>query len=480
MKTNILHIGKFLLLSAAVTLVSCDDWLDVRPKSEILADNHFETESGFKDQLTGVYTAMTETSMYGRSLSFGLMSVLSQDYDLKSESSYRYAAEYNYEETNTKNMIDNIWSSTYSCIANLNIMLQYIDNDPNIFTDNNYKMYKGEILGLRAFLHLEMLRIFSPSPKANGGAMAIPYVTKYDKVVTTQKTVNQTLDLIINDLLDAEELLKDSDPMPNKEVYYTTRWARRYYFNYYAVVGTLARAYMYKGDTENALKYAEMIVEEGEDPSDSNFSWTHYTTMNSQHEYEVNRLFSGECLFYLNVKDFNDIVKYHFTSSSSNNTFTPSETKADQIYEKTSKGLGNDYRMLKNFAYDGADKYLWKYHQYENSVCANIVPVLRKSEAYYIAAEILKDSDPARAVELLNLVREARNLSLYPLPETLTADEIQEEVRKEYRKEFLAEGQMFFYYKRVNADRIEGAGVGAANVYVLPMPDNEIEFGERK
>jgi len=241
----------------------------------------------------------------------------------------------------------------------------------------------------------------------------------------------------------------------------------------------LARAYMYKGDAENALKYAEMIVTEGEN-TNSNFGWTHYTTMNSQYESEVNRLFSGECLFYLNVKDFDDIVKYHFTSSASNDTFTPSENKVDQIYEKTSKGYGNDYRMLKNYAYDGADKYLWKYHQYENGACSDIVPVLRKSEAYYIAAEILKDSDPERAVELLNLVRENRNLSLYPLPETLTADEIQEEVRKEYRKEFLAEGQMFFYYKRLNADRIEGAGVSAANVYVLPMPDNEIEFGERK
>lgn len=479
MKRNILNIGKLLLLSIGVTLVSCDDWLDVRPKSEILADVHFESESGFKDQLTGVYTAMTETSMYGRSLSFGLMSVLSQDYDLKSESSYRHAAEYNYEETSTKSKIDNIWSSTYSCIANLNIMLKYIDNDPNIFTEENYAMYKGEILGLRAFLHLEMLRIFSPSPKANGGAMAIPYVTQYDKVITGQKSVNQTLDLIINDLLTAEELLKDSDPMADADVYYTVRWARRYYFNYYAVIGTLARAYMYKGDAENALKYAEMIVTEGEN-TNSNFGWTHYTTMNSQYESEVNRLFSGECLFYLNVKDFDDIVKYHFTSSASNDTFTPSETKADQIYEKTSKGYGNDYRMLKNFAYDGADKYLWKYHQYENGACADIVPVLRKSEAYYIAAEILKDSNPERAVELLNLVREARNLSLYPLSKTLTADEIQEEVRKEYRKEFLAEGQMFFYYKRLNADRIEGAGVSAANVYVLPMPDNEIEFGERK
>ena len=477
MKTNILNIGKLLLLGIGVSLVSCEDWLDVRPKSEILTDMHFEEESGFRDQLAGVYTAMTETSMYGRSLSFGLMSVLSQDYDLKSESTYRYAAEYNYEETGTKGMIDNIWSSTYNCIANLNIMLKYIDNDPNIFTDNNYKMYKGEILGLRAFLHLEMLRIFSPSPKANANAMAVPYVTQYDKVVTKQKTVNETMNLIIADLLEAEKLLKESDIFLDDEINYNVRWDRKYYFNYYAVVGTLARAYMYKGDTANALTYANIIIEEGEDYN-SNFYWTSNDTMESKYEEQVNRLFSGECLFYLNVKDFNDIVKYHFTSSASNNTFTPSETKAEQIYEKA-LGYGNDYRLHKNFQYDGADKYLWKYHQYENGACTDIVPVLRKSESYYIAAEILKESDPERAIELLNLVREARNLEFAPLS-NLTADQIQEEVGKEYRKEFLAEGQMFFYYKRLDASRIEGAGVNAQSIYVLPMPDTEIEFGERK
>ena len=477
MKTNILNIGKLLLLGIGVSLVSCEDWLDVRPKSEILTDMHFEEESGFRDQLAGVYTAMTETSMYGRSLSFGLMSVLSQDYDLKSESTYRYAAEYNYEETGTKGMIDNIWSSAYNCIANLNIMLKYIDNDPNIFTDNNYKMYKGEILGLRAFLHLEMLRIYSPSPKANGNAMAVPYVTQYDKVVTKQKTVNETMNLIIADLLEAEKLLKESDTFLNEELNYTVRWDRRYYFNYYAVLGTLARAYMYKGDHTNALTYANMIIEEGEDYN-SDFSWTSNDTMESKYENQVNRLFSGECLFYLNVKDFNDIVKYHFTSSASNDTFTPSETKAEQIFEK-GLGLGNDYRLHKNFQYDGADKYLWKYHQYEGGACNDIVPVLRKSESYYIAAEILKESDPERAVELLNLVREARNLEFAPLSD-LSADQIQEEVAKEYRKEFLAEGQMFFYYKRLDASRIEGAGINAQSIYVLPMPDTEIEFGERK
>ena len=360
------------------------------------------------------------------------------------------------------------------------VKLQYIDDDPDIFSDNNYAVYKGEILGLRAFLHLEMLRIFSPSPAADGNAMAVPFVTQYDKVVTVQKSVNETMDLIISDLLKAEELMRNTDPMTDKELTYSERWARRYYFNYYAVVGTLARAYLYKGDTANALKYAEIIVEEGENETSANFGWTHYTTMESVYENEVNRLFSGECLFYLNIKDMDEIVKYHFTSSSSNDTFTPSDTKADQIFEKSSKGYGNDYRLLKNFAYDGDSKYLWKYHQYENGVCTDIMPILRKTESYYIAAEALKESNPGRASELLNLVREARNLSLYPLPETLSASEIQEEIAKEYRKEFLAEGQMFFYYKRLNANRIEGAGVSATGVYVLPMPDTEIEFGERK
>lgn len=474
-----LNINRLFLLSITVLMVSCSDWLDVRPKSEIPVELHFEHESGFKDQLTGVYTKMCNTRMYGRDMSFGLTSVLSQDYDLKSNSIYRYAAEYQYQETSTKNIIDSIWVDTYNCIANLNVMLQYIDKvDANIFSDNNHDLYKGEALGLRAFLHLDMLRLYSPSLASNPSALGVPYVTAYDKVITTQKPVSETLDLIIADLVQAADLLQ-VDPFLNAKEDYKTRYARRVYFNYYAVVGTLARAYMYKGDKANALKYAEMIIEEGQ-KENSNFAWTHYSTLETAKEEQVNRIFSGETLFYLNIKDMNNIVKHYFTASSGNNTLTPSDNKADQIFEKSSKGYGNDYRMLKGFSYDGENKYFWKYHQYEGGSYVDIMPILRKSESYYIAAEILKDSNPKRAVELLNIVRTARNLKDYALSETLTADQIQAEVGKEYRKEFLGEGQMFFYYKRLNSARIEGAAVNAGDaIYVLPMPDNEIEFGGR-
>lgn len=478
MKRNIIFIGISLFIGSLL-LTSCDDWLDVRPKSEIPTDLHFERENGFKDQLTGVYTAMSQTTMYGRDMSFGLVSVLSQDYDLKPNSMYRYAGEYNYEETSTKGYIDQMWTRTYNQIANLNVLLQYIDEvDPNIFSDDNHDIYKGEALGLRAFLHLDMLRLYSPSPASNSQASGVPYVDSYGKGITGQKTVMETLDLIIADLLKAADLLQ-VDPFLLDEDY-KVRYARRVYFNYYAVIGTLARAYLYKGDLAKALEYANIIIEEGEEEN-SNFAWTHYSSIEVSQEEQCNRIFRDETLFYLNIKDLDNIVKYYFTSSSGNNTLTPSDDKADQIFEKTSKGYGNDYRMLKGFSYDGDGKYFWKYHQYVGGAYNDVMPVIRKSESYYIAAEALKESNPARAIELLNIVRSYRNLKDFALENNLTPQQIQEEIGKEYRKEFLGEAQMFYYYKRLNAPRIEGAAVNTSdNVYVLPMPDNEIEFGNRK
>lgn len=41
----------------------CSDYFDVRPKSQVLADELFSTEEGFSDQLTGVYKRLASTSL---------------------------------------------------------------------------------------------------------------------------------------------------------------------------------------------------------------------------------------------------------------------------------------------------------------------------------------------------------------------------------------------------------------------------------
>lgn len=242
--TQYLFLGLFIL-----SLNSCNDYFDVRPKSQVLAKHLFETEQGFEDQLIGVYKRLSSTSLYGQEMTFGFVEVLSQNYDLATGNSYEEAGRYNYANTSMKSIIDQIWAEMYAAIANVNVMLQYVDNDLSIFSDNNHDLYKGEALGLRGFLHLELLRMFAPAYTFNPSAPAIPYVTEYSPSVTPQSTVEEVLDYIIRDLEEAEALLQPVEGI-------TTLTHSSYRLTYVSVNAILARAYQWKGDMENALRCA--------------------------------------------------------------------------------------------------------------------------------------------------------------------------------------------------------------------------------
>ena len=84
-----MKLSNIKLIIASLTLItglnSCDDWLDVSPKSQIQEQDHFSYEGGYRDQLTGVYTSMSSQSMYGLNMGIGFTEVLSQNYDINSD-----------------------------------------------------------------------------------------------------------------------------------------------------------------------------------------------------------------------------------------------------------------------------------------------------------------------------------------------------------------------------------------------------------
>lgn len=457
---------------AILVLNACDDYFDVRPKSQVLAEHLFETEQGFEDQLIGVYKRLSSTSLYGQEMTYGFMEILSQNYDLATGNPYEEAGRYNYENTSMKSIIDQIWAEMYAAIANVNVMLQYVDNDLSIFSDNNHDLYKGEALGLRGFLHLELLRMFAPAYTSNPSAPAIPYVTEYSPSVTPQSTVEEVLDYIIRDLEDAEALLQPVEGI-------TTLTHSSYRLTYMSVNAILARAYQWKGDMENALRCARAVIN---DPFvQNNYRWVDGSYLNNTEKAYWDRLFSMELLFRLNVSNMDENTNVYFRNTGdATQKLSPSSEKWNDIYEFTS-GYGTDWRYSKHWEYDGNDPYFAKYWQYNGGQYNDQVPVVRKSEMYYIAAEALVSKDSiAQAVAYLNEVRTNRNIS-NPLQENLSAADVQNEIYKEYRKEMVGEGQLFFYYKRMGYTSIPGSAVSASdNVYVLPMPDNEIEFGNRQ
>ncbi len=102
--------------------------------------------------------------------------------------------------------------------------------------------------------------------------------------------------------------------------------------------------------------------------------------------------------------------------------------------------------------------------------------MLRVSEAYYIAAE--SEENPADGLAYLNLVLNNRGLESEQEEELL-----QDYLTLEYRREFFGEGQLFFYYKRLNEEWIPDAVSDwddevwmSKEEYVVPLPESEIKY----
>lgn len=216
----------------------------MEPKTEVKSDIMFESESGFKDAIIGCYILMSKSSMYGRELTTGFLDVIAQQYSIDQNGGDYYRIK-NFEYDRAESIISNIWGQAYTTIANVNNILENIENKENILHPTHYSIIKGEALGLRAFLHFELLRMFGwgdlENHPENLKRACIPYVTSYNKEITKQNTGEEVLSAIHKDLEEASVLLEKYDPwstakkneayvLPNDDKFYTNRMTR---FNYW-------------------------------------------------------------------------------------------------------------------------------------------------------------------------------------------------------------------------------------------------------
>lgn len=119
--------------------------------------------------------------------------------------------------------------------------------------------------------------------------------------------------------------------------------------------------------------------------------------------------------------------------------------------------------------------FFHKYADIESATFySNLIPMIRVTEMYYIIAETT--TDDIEALNSINLVLENRGLD-----KLTSKDEIPATILSEYQKEFWGEGQLFFYYKRINASSIPSAMTGGDVEmndvkYSMPLPESETNF----
>ncbi|WP_316792028.1 RagB/SusD family nutrient uptake outer membrane protein [Pedobacter frigoris] len=470
-------IIKCLLFGSLIIFFgSCKKWLDVKPEDKFIEESVFSSPQGFRDALNGLYLNIGNNQLYGESVNMKLLDVSAQlfpgnnFYPSSQAVSPVSLSTYTYTDAGAIGVIDTAWSNMYLLVTRINKFLENCETYASVANPAELRLHKGEALGLRAYVYLDLLRMFTPNYVANSEVKLIPYVDKTGFDIQPYSTSSFVMDKILGDLTAAEGLL-NNDPAIAQAVVslgnvQSGRISRNYKMNYYAVKALKARAYLWKGDKTSALAAAKELI-----GFQSKFPWV--TTSQFNNPSQSNKVFSPELIFAAENPLLNDTFNRLFSSANRDlDALIASQDFQNKVFEN----IGNDYRLVSNWAVEGGKSYrtFIKYRDVTPIALSfnRTVPMIKMSEMYLIAAET--EPDATTALGYLNTFRNNRGLA------TLSSTtDINNDIMKEYRKEFFGEGQLFFYYKRRNASQILYANgqvqsIGTA-AYTYPVPLSETQ-----
>ncbi|MDM1295391.1 RagB/SusD family nutrient uptake outer membrane protein [Sphingobacterium sp. N143] len=476
---NILTIT---VLTLSFGLTSCNKWLDVKPEDKFIEEEVFKTPQGFYDALNGIYLNISGDKLYGRTLNLEILDLLAQTYYISAAQSEprKQLNNFNYGDKDVKAQLDAIWANLYVNITNINRFLENLDTYGQVLDTQTRGLMEGEALTARAYLYLDILRLFAPAFSVNKEAQTIPYYTNTTYEAAPYFKSTDVLVNILADLKKSTDLLLKYDPAIHMEQIDQTIGEiqlgakpflqfRNYHFNYFAAKGLEARANLWGGHKEDALKAAEAVI-----AAKSKFPWIQASDLSNVSQ--INRVFSMELLLAFEsanlYKNYDELFSpaledRNILSAGTTNKFI------NTVYENWE----NDFRYASNWRSNGGKSYpvFLKYADISATNYRNFrytVPGIRISEMYLIASEC--EPDQTKALAYLNELRKNRNCDVLS-----STTDLADNIKKEYRKEFYGEGQLWYYYKRNDNRTINGATTTNKSVgvesYTFPIPQSETD-----
>jgi len=483
----------YKILVAIIVIVflgSCSDFLEVQPKDKQTDKQLFAAKGGFYTASNGIYNMLASNSLYGKSLTYEMIDVLSKRYVVSPVNIYLTALNnWDYADESVQRAVNNVWSTAYKAILDANVLMENIENREGILTEREASILRGEMLALRAFLHFDMLRMFGPLILEQGDTqISIPYNESANVQVLEFLPVNEVNERVLRDLEEAERLLREYDPVISdgplayqpEDMDFVQLYYRQFRFNYYSVMALKARVYLYAKDNEKALQAAKTVLE---DPKVHEYFPSVDPNKLLANELTPDRLFSTESFMGIYVRTMRNIFTFNFNPENANLTLL--QPRANFVSTQLFANETSDYRFQSQWQQSSTVGYsgeiLVKYKGItddENKLFyGTFIPLIRLSEMYLIAAEC--EPNLTDGNNWLNQHRIRRGL-----PETTVANAtaLTNSLKLEYLREFYGEGQIFYMYKRLRLNILYNENgfnqssypVTAAR-FVVPMPAIEVE-----
>lgn len=410
MKLNSIY-SKLTVLTLLFLSLSCETYYD--PTEYINEDAALTNESDVETATIGTY-AVLKNAAYVRSGHF-LMEYPGDAVTQGQSSADDLTRAYRYTHINTSGHCTNFWSQAYKVIAAANKVIEFVPDDAS----QGMRQLKGENLFLRAMMHFNLVRIFGrPYPQNNGDNPGIPILreglTDEEATSLTRSSVKEVYDSIIEDLLKAAELMNEpkSNSFASKEVAYAL----------------LARAYLYKEDNSNAIKYSDLVIESNRYALLQGGDYTGYFRALPDNNQET--IFG---IRHTKVEDrgMSSIGSMYFSGDVAGNPAGQgvsgwAEIYASQKYFDFINQHPHDLRksFITPFIEDGNLQYnprlvpatpmyyVNKYSLQEGLINLSSPVYLRLAEMYLIRAEAYaKEGNTEQALTAINLLRERAGLS---------------------------------------------------------------------
>ncbi|PJJ67724.1 RagB/SusD family nutrient uptake outer membrane protein [Chryseobacterium geocarposphaerae] len=160
--------GKTLVLGAFLLgMMGCEKDLMLEPENNITQTSFYTTELQIQQALSGVYSAMINSSSRGGfDVNFYLLAseVRSNNFNAISQNGNRdYYAINRFQDTSSTEEVEILWEDAYQLISYANNILARIDAVP--FADPATKeQYRSETRFLRAYAYFELMRNFGKVP----------------------------------------------------------------------------------------------------------------------------------------------------------------------------------------------------------------------------------------------------------------------------------------------------------------------------
>jgi hypothetical protein len=453
---------KLTLFLIAVGLIalftSCDDELATSPYDSIDADAAYQTVSDLDAGALGAYSTISGQNIYA------INALMTDQLRRASTNTGQGMQIFNHNIIAGDGTVEGAWANAYIAIDRINRVLTAIESiepqnaDETLMIDR----IKGEMLGLRAYLHFDLYRIFVDYD-ADASGLAVPYMTESIISKPARATKGEFFNALEADLTQANTLLSSYGFFSNLRM------------NILAVEGLQARVALYREDWASAIDHATNVI--------------NAVDLTSRADYPNlwDDSLQGEVIFKLRRTDGTiDLTE----RSGNEDIFFFASNELSSLYDET-----DDIRFSTFFQRNAPDEVqVFKYNKRTGLKNVADIKMMRVSEMYLIRAEAYaqpgSSQDLGAAASDINALRAERLVSPIPVTYSSSEDAI-DDIYVERRLELAYEGHRFFDLRRANLPitRIEEDIDGATNTdtaflaaddykMVYPIPQSEMFANE--